>query len=75
MTGAGRDRIVIRSGQGFDRVTDFKNGQDRIVLGGINFEQLSIRQRNNDVLIARGSERLLLLQNTRVGQINEADFT
>ncbi|MEO1208320.1 MAG: Ig-like domain-containing protein [Cyanobacteria bacterium J06638_20] len=74
VTGAGRDRIVIRSGQGFDRVADFTDGQDRIVLGGIRFGQLSIRQRNNDVLIARGSERLLLLQNTRVGQINEADF-
>ncbi|MEO1145020.1 MAG: calcium-binding protein, partial [Cyanobacteria bacterium J06638_22] len=73
-TGAGRDRIVIRPGHGFDRVTDFTDGQDRIVLGGINFGQLSIQQRNNDVLISRGNERLLLLQNTRIGQINEVDF-
>ncbi|MEO1211655.1 MAG: hypothetical protein AAFX78_19325, partial [Cyanobacteria bacterium J06638_20] len=73
-TGAGRDRIVIRPGQGFDRVTDFTNGQDKIALGGIRFGQLSIRQRNNDVLISRGTERLLLLQNTNVGDINAADF-
>ncbi|MEO1208647.1 MAG: Calx-beta domain-containing protein [Cyanobacteria bacterium J06638_20] len=73
-TGAGRDRISIRPGQGFDRVTDFTNGQDRIVLGGIRFGQLSIQQRNDDVLISRGNERLLLLQNIGVGQINEADF-
>ena len=74
VTGAGRDRISIRPGQGFDRVTDFTDGQDRIVLGGITFGQLSIQQRNNDVLISRGDERLLLLQNTNVGDINEADF-
>ncbi|MBE9101024.1 Calx-beta domain-containing protein [Vacuolonema iberomarrocanum] len=74
VTGSGRDRIVIRSGQGFDRVTDFEDGQDRIVLGGITFGQLSIQQRNDDVLISRGNERLLLLQNTRVGDIGEADF-
>ncbi|MEO1145605.1 MAG: Ig-like domain-containing protein [Cyanobacteria bacterium J06638_22] len=74
VTGAGRDRIAIRSGQGFDRVTDFTDGQDRIVLGGINFGQLSIQQRNNDVLISRGTERLVLLQNTNVGDISAADF-
>ncbi|MBE9103373.1 hypothetical protein [Vacuolonema iberomarrocanum] len=65
----GSDRISIRPGQGFDRVAEFTDGQDqdRIVLGGINFGQLSIQQRNNDVLISREDERLLLLQNTRVG--------
>ncbi|MBE9101774.1 hypothetical protein [Vacuolonema iberomarrocanum] len=73
-TGGGRDRIVIRSGQGFDRVTDFTDGQDRIVLGGINFGQLSIQQRNDDVLISKENERLLLLQNTNVGDISAADF-
>jgi|GEM_PF-2221498 len=73
-TGDGRDRIVIRSGQGFDRVTDFEDGFDRIVLGGMRFGDLSINQRNEGVLISRGNERLLLLQNTTVGQISEADF-
>ena len=74
VTGAGRDRIVIREGQGFDRVTDFEDERDRIVLGGINFGQLSIRQRDDDVLISLGTERLLLLQNTLVDNISEADF-
>ena len=73
-TGLGRDRIVIRPGRGLDRVTDFSDGQDRIVLGGISFEQLSIQQRNNNVLISVGSERLLRLNNTQVGAISEADF-
>ncbi|MEO1144895.1 MAG: Ig-like domain-containing protein [Cyanobacteria bacterium J06638_22] len=73
-TGNGRDRITIRRGHGFDRVTDFQNGQDRIVLGGLRFADLTISQQDSDVLIRSGSERLLLLQNTRVGQINAADF-
>ncbi|MEO1210417.1 MAG: hypothetical protein AAFX78_12815 [Cyanobacteria bacterium J06638_20] len=73
-TGEGRDRIVIRPGQGLDRVTDFSDGQDRIVLGGLSFGQLSIQQRNNNVLISVGSKRLLRLNNTQVGAISEADF-
>ena len=52
-------------------MTDFSDGLDKIVLGGIRFVQLSIQQSNNDVLISRGTERLLLLQNTN---ISEADF-
>ncbi|WP_439344293.1 hypothetical protein [Vacuolonema iberomarrocanum] len=31
------------------------------LLGDITFRQLSIQQRNDDVLISRGTERLLLL--------------
>lgn len=73
-TGEGRDRIVIRSGHGLDRVTDFENGQDRIVLGGLRFSDLTIRQQNSNVLIRNGNERLLLLENTAVEQINAADF-
>lgn len=74
ITGGGSDRIVIREGQGVDRVRDFTDGVDRIVLGDIRFGQLSIQQSGSDVLISKGSERLLRLQNTAVGQINVADF-
>ncbi|MBE9098896.1 Calx-beta domain-containing protein [Vacuolonema iberomarrocanum] len=73
-TGPGSDRIVIRAGQGFDRVTDFANGQDRIVLGDIEFGQLTLQQQGNDVNISLGGEGLLLLQNLEVGQISQADF-
>ncbi|WP_439342146.1 Calx-beta domain-containing protein [Vacuolonema iberomarrocanum] len=73
-TGVGRDRIVIRPGQGFDRVTDFADGQDLIVLGGIQFGQLTLRQQGNDVRVSRGGESLLLLQNLNVGQLSQADF-
>jgi len=74
-TGAGRDRIVIRPGHGLDQVRDFTDRLDRIVLGGgLRFNQLTIQQRQNDVLISRGGEQLLLLQNVNVNQINQADF-
>lgn len=75
VTGDGRDRIFIRPGQGRDIVTDFEDGFDRIVLGGgIRFEQLSIRQSNNDVLISWGTQRLLVLQGLNVEQMTAADF-
>ncbi|MEO1149170.1 MAG: calcium-binding protein, partial [Cyanobacteria bacterium J06638_22] len=73
-TGEGSDRIFIGTGQGLDRVTDFSDGQDLIILGGIRFEQLSIQQLNNNVLISVGNERLLRLNNTQVAAITEADF-
>ena len=73
-TGAGRDLIVIRQNDGFDRVTDFQNNQDRIDLVGIRFGQLTIRQRQDDVLIKLGTTNLLLLENTNAAAINQADF-
>jgi Ca2+-binding RTX toxin-like protein len=73
-TGAGRDRIVIRSGHGLDRVRDFQNGFDRIDLVGIQFEQLTIQQRQSNVMISLGRENLLVLNNTTVADINAADF-
>ncbi|MBE9103241.1 DUF4347 domain-containing protein [Vacuolonema iberomarrocanum] len=72
--GAGRDRVVVFAGQGLDRFADFQDGLDRIVLPGINFGALSIQQQGNDVLISSVSEDLLLLSNTNVGQISQADF-
>ncbi|MBE9098778.1 Calx-beta domain-containing protein [Vacuolonema iberomarrocanum] len=73
-TGSGRDRIVIRRGQGLDRVTDFTDGQDLIALGGIQFRKLTIQQLGNDVLVSKGTESLLILQNLNVEQISRADF-
>jgi|GEM_PF-2015637 len=74
-TGDGRDRIVISPGEGFDRVNDFADELDLIVLGGgVQFGDLSIEQQNADVLISFNNEQLLLLQNTNVAQISEADF-
>lgn len=73
-TGSGRDRIVIRRGQGFDTVRDFEDGSDRIVLGGIRFEQLSLQQIGNNVRVSVGNQNLLLLQNVNLGELSAADF-
>lgn len=73
-TGAGRDRIVVRRNQGFDRVTDFKNNQDKIDLVGISFGQLTLRQQGNDVLVKLGRGNLLLIEDTNLRVINRADF-
>ncbi|MEO1147767.1 MAG: alkaline phosphatase D family protein [Cyanobacteria bacterium J06638_22] len=74
VTGDGRDRVTVRRGHGLDRVRDFADGLDKILLAGIAFGQISIRQQNNDVLIATANERLLLLLGTRAQDITQADF-
>ncbi|MBD1913982.1 Ig-like domain repeat protein [Leptolyngbya sp. FACHB-8] len=73
-TGTGRDRLVLQPHQGLDQVTDFADGLDRIVLGNFRFEDLTIRQQQGGVLISRGGDRLLLLDNLNTRQITRADF-
>lgn len=73
-TGNGNDRIIIRAGEGFDQITDFSDGRDRILLRGLRFANLSLNQRGSDVLIRNDSERLLLLQNVEIEQMTAADF-
>ena len=73
-TGGGRDIIVVRQNDGFDRVTDFQNNQDRIDLVGIQFGQLTIQQRQDDVLVKLGNTNLMLLENTNASVIDRADF-
>lgn len=74
ITGAGRDRIVIQPEHGFDRVEDFTDGLDRIVLRGIRFADLSIQQDDNGVLISYNNQQLLLLKHIAVKQITQTDF-
>jgi len=74
VTGGGRDRIVLQRGRGFDRVTDFRNNQDKIDLVGISYGQLNFRQRGSDVLIKIGNANAMLLENTNLRFINQADF-
>ncbi|HEY9815265.1 MAG TPA: calcium-binding protein, partial [Candidatus Obscuribacterales bacterium] len=73
-TGQGFDLIGIRQNDGFDRVTDFQNNQDRIGLVGIRFGQLSIVQQRDDVLIRLGNTNLLRLEDTNAAAIDRADF-
>jgi len=73
-TGAGRDRLILRRGQGFDRVTDFQNNLDKIDLVGIRFGQLTLHQRRNDVLVKLGQSNLLLIEDTNLRVIDRTDF-
>lgn len=73
-TGTGRDRIVLRRRQGFDRITDFRNNQDKIDLIGISFGQLTLQQQRNDVLVKLGQSNVLLIEDTNLRVINRADF-
>lgn len=73
-TGTGRDIIVLGRGQGFDRVTDFQDGQDKIDLVGLRFGQLTIRQQRDDVLIKLGNTDMMLLEDVSSRRITSADF-
>jgi hypothetical protein len=73
-TGAGRDRIILRRGQGFDRITDFQNNRDKIDLVGISFGQLTLQQQRNDVLVKLGGVNVLLIEDINLRFINRADF-
>jgi Ca2+-binding RTX toxin-like protein len=73
-TGSGRDRIVVRRGRGRDRVTDFQNNLDKFDLIGIQFNQLTLEQQRDDVLVKLGRSTLLVIDDTRLAAINRADF-
>jgi len=72
--GSGLDRIVLRRRQGFDRIADFQNNQDKIDLVSINFRQLTLQQQRNDVLVKLGGANMLLIEDTNFRFINRADF-
>lgn len=73
-TGSGRDRILLRRNSGFDVVTDFQNGRDKIDLTGIRFGQLTLERDRGDVLIKLGRSNLMRLEDTNLAAINQADF-
>ncbi|MEM9216172.1 MAG: calcium-binding protein [Cyanobacteria bacterium P01_F01_bin.150] len=74
ITGGGSDRIVIRRGQGLDRVRDFNSKRDKIDLRGIRFNQLTIQNKQDDVLIKFEGQNLLRLEDIKLQQINQSDF-
>lgn len=73
-TGRGRDRITLKRNGGFDRITDFQNGRDKIDLVRISFGQLSFQERRGDVLVKLGRNNLLRIEDTSLNAINRADF-
>ncbi|MEO0407534.1 MAG: hypothetical protein AAF289_09310 [Cyanobacteria bacterium P01_A01_bin.135] len=73
-TGGGRDRIRLQRGAGLDVVADFRNRQDKIILGSISYNRLNFQRSRGGVLIQIGRSNAMLLQNTALGSINRADF-
>ncbi|HEY9624977.1 MAG TPA: hypothetical protein V6C78_31920 [Crinalium sp.] len=73
-SGGGRDRILLRRNQGLDRVTDFRNNQDKIDLTGVSFGQLTLRQQGNDVVIKLRGTNVLLIEDIQQSLLNRADF-
>ena len=69
--GEGADRFIFNLGDGFDTITDFEQGVDRIRIGtGAElFGDLTITQVGDDALIEFGNVRILALDE------NASDFT
>ncbi|MCT7951966.1 hypothetical protein NG798_19390 [Ancylothrix sp. C2] len=74
--GAGNDRFVLELGAGADIITDFKIGEDSLVLtGGLSFQQLTITAGNNASLIRVGDELLATLNAVDSSLLNQQSFT
>ena len=83
--GDGVDTFVIRANDGglseatADVITDFQNGTDTIGLtDGLSFGALTVVQGEgdyvNDVIVKRGTEFLLVIQNQQLADITDLDF-
>lgn len=72
--GSGADRFIFRAGDGRDRIVDFQNGIDHIVIGGrTDFDDLQITDTSAGTRIAF-SGTTIVLDKVNVGSIDEDDF-
>ncbi|MEO1687795.1 MAG: matrixin family metalloprotease, partial [Pseudomonadota bacterium] len=69
--GAGADVFVLARGGGADRVTDFRNGKDKIEAP--EGARLFVRDRGEDAHVALGGGVKLILEDA-AGQIGQSDF-
>lgn len=73
--GVGRDIFVLERGLGRDRITDFRDGQDRLGLSdSLKFRDLTILQRGGGTLIKAGGDALAFLEGVNASQIRRNDF-
>ncbi|MHA3915649.1 calcium-binding protein [Halovulum sp. GXIMD14793] len=75
--GWGADRFVFRSNQpGNDRITDFEDGQDRIVLRGVagGFAGLDMAETEAGVVITLDEDSTILVQDVTLDQMDADDF-
>lgn len=72
--GDGADLFLFGTGTKTDVVTDFEDGTDLIeFLNGSTFDDLTLTQRNNGVLVEDGDQSLML-RDMLLGQITSDDF-
>ncbi len=73
--GKGKDICEVIRGIGVDKITDFRDRQDRIDLtGGIKFRNLDINQRGRTTIISIGNDPLAILVNVQATLLTAADF-
>ncbi|GET43462.1 hypothetical protein [Microseira wollei] len=76
--GSGGDWFFLAPGKDSDGISDFADGEDRLVVGGgLSFAQLAISASDNGTEIALKSngEILAVLTAIDVNQIGQDDFT
>ncbi|MFD1881526.1 calcium-binding protein [Paracoccus pacificus] len=73
--GAGADRFAFGRLDGFDRISDFEDGVDRIEFssGAESFADLTIRQVGSETRIAYGADQVTLI-NFDANDLSAADF-
>lgn len=73
--GSGNDMFVLTKGRGANRITDFRDRQDKLGLsGGVSLGSLNFKQQGDDVLIRSGRDVLAIVEDTRLNQITARDF-
>ncbi|MEB3209922.1 MAG: peptidylprolyl isomerase [Leptolyngbyaceae bacterium] len=72
--GDNRDIFVLSKGQGEDSIRRFRNGQDRLRVRGISFNDLTITDQGRNTLISDGQDVLATLKGVRADTINRRDF-
>ncbi len=72
--GAGVDIFAVQR-TGFDTIEDFTDGKDKLVLlGGLQFEQLSIQQQGQHTLLSFAGNPLVLLKHLDATRLTSADI-
>ncbi|MEZ5721106.1 MAG: Ig-like domain-containing protein [Paracoccaceae bacterium] len=72
--GAGSDRFVFTLGEGADEVLDFTDGQDLLVMRGLDFAELSIAQSGDDTTISVEGAVVAVLLDVEVSALTARDF-
>ena len=59
--GKGNDRFILTAGSGYDRIRDFKKGEDSVYIDGFDFNSIRIVDTGKHSKIYNGSKDLLAI--------------